>query len=307
MNIRFSLWNLRPILVLMCLVFFIGCHGGERIHEQKGADQADVASSTADKNLPSYPASNPDTYRQSREWKLVWSDEFSGDRLDLNNWTRQIMPDPFNGEWQQYFDDEENAYVTDGFLVIKAIHTGKLHGDDQYTSARLHTGGKQEWKYGRIAARIQLPHGRGIWPAFWMLGANIDEIGGDVRWPKCGEIDILEMYGSRNNGVVEANLHYDDGGHKMLGAQPFALQQGIFADQFHVFEIEWSAEKITWYVDGVAFCEADITSENMSEFHDKFYILLNIAVGSEWAGRPDESTHFPALMYVDWVRVYQRN
>ena len=240
-----------------------------------------------------YPARNLDNYKLNDEWNLVWSDEFDGDELDLNNWTRQVMLDPFNGEWQQYLDRQENSYVEGGYLVIKAVHSGKTHGDNQYTSGRLHTGGKQEWKYGRIAARIQLPYGKGTWPAFWMLGANISEIGGDVPWPKCGEIDILELYGSRDPSVVEANIHYDDGGHKMLGAKPFKLDRGKFADQFHVFEIEWNQEKIIWYVDGQQYCQADISDEKLSEFHHKFYILLNIAIGGEWAGHPDSTTPFP--------------
>ncbi|MEM8681536.1 MAG: glycoside hydrolase family 16 protein, partial [Planctomycetota bacterium] len=253
-----------------------------------------------------YPARNKDTYKVSDDWKLVWADEFDGDELNLQNWTRQVLPNPYNEEWQQYFDDERNSYVEDGYLVIKAIHTGDHHGDDQYTSGRLHTGNKHAWKYGKIAARIQLPHGKGLWPAFWTLGADIDEIGGGTRWPKCGEIDILELYGSRDDAVVEANIHYDDGGHKMMGAEPYKLDQGIFADNFHVFEIEWDQKQITWLVDGKPYHTTDITTPSRGEFHGEQYILLNLAVGGKWAGSPDETTPFPALMYVDWVRVYER-
>ena len=288
-----------PFFVVMFLMTCAGC----KAEGAAGVRPGDQPPSRG----PAYPASNPDGYELQGKWKLVWSDEFNGRELNPDNWTRQVLPDPFNDEWQQYFDREENAYVRDGYLVIKAIHTGKEHGKDQYTSGRLHTGGKQEWKYGRIAARIQLPYGQGIWPAFWMLGANIDEIGGAVAWPRCGEIDILEMYGSRDDGVVEANLHYEDAGHKMLGTKSFHLKEGIFADRFHVFEIEWNRESITWFVDGIAYCEADISANQMSEFHEKFYLLLNIAVGGAGAGRPDATTPFPARMYVDWVRVYQAN
>ena len=253
-----------------------------------------------------YPAKNPDNFKVGNDWKLVWADEFKGKELDLKNWTRQILPKPYNKEWQQYFDREENSYVEDGYLVLKAIHHSDKHGDKQYTSARLHTGGKHSWKYGKIAARIQLPYGKGIWPAFWMLGSDINEIGGNTPWPRCGEIDILELYGFRDDAVVEANLHYYDDGHKMSGAKPYKLDKGIFADKFHVFEIEWDEEKIVWLVDGKKYCEAEIKSESRREFHGDFYILLNIAVGGEHAGRPDDTTPFPAFMYVDWVRVYQR-
>ncbi len=252
-----------------------------------------------------YPATNSDQHKTDSQWKLEWADEFNGEKLNLQNWTRQILPKPFNEEWQQYFDRKENSFVKDGYLVLKAIHTGTKHEKGQYTSARLHTGKKHSWKYGKFAARIQLPQGNGIWPAFWMLGENISEIGGDTPWPKCGEIDILEFYGSKDDAVVEANLHYDDGGHKMMGAESYKLNQGIFAEKFHVFEIDWSPEKIVWYVDGKEYCSAKITDEKFKEFHQNFYILLNLAVGGEPAGKPDDTTPFPSLMYVDWVRVYK--
>jgi beta-glucanase (GH16 family) len=179
---------------------------------------------------------------------------------------------------------------------------------DQYTSARLNTANKRTWRYGRIAARIQLPHGRGVWPAFWMLGANIDENGGDTPWPQSGEIDILELYGSRDDGVVEANIHYADesGRHDSMGAVAYELPEGKFADRFHVFELEWDEESITWFVDGEQFATTSIASDEFAEFRKEFFILLNIAVGGRAAGRPRDTTVFPLQMYVDWVRVYRR-
>ena len=306
------------LVALSTLVFSAnGCSSNEPVQStsEYTADENSAEDSTADRQGEDavaqtqvvYPATNEDDYSVSPEWTLVWADEFEGEELNLENWTRQILPEPYNDEWQQYFDREENAYVEDGNLVLKAIHTGEEHAKGQYTSARLHTGGKQTWTYGKIAARIQLPYGQGIWPAFWMLGADIDEIGGSTPWPVCGEIDILELYGSRNDAVVEANIHYDDDGHKMMGAEPYELESGIFADNFHVFEIEWNEKTIKWLVDGVEYHSTDISGESTDEFHGDFYILLNIAVGGQWAGRPDDTTPFPSLMYVDWVRVYQQN
>ncbi|MEM7454171.1 MAG: glycoside hydrolase family 16 protein [Planctomycetota bacterium] len=292
--------------VLAIVLFLIAITGCSESQTEPGNEASDSGDTQVQNDI-SYPATNPDTYEVSDGWNLVWSDEFEGDDLNSGNWTRQILPEPFNDEWQQYFDHEENSYVEDGYLVLKAIHHSETHGKDQYTSARLHTGGKQAWKYGKIAARIQLPYGQGIWPAFWMLGADIDEIGGNTPWPFCGEIDILELYGSRNDALVEANIHYDDDGHKMMGAEGYELEEGIFAEKFHVFEIEWNEESITWLVDGKEYFTTDISQESRNEFHGDFYILLNIAVGGEWAGRPDETTPFPSLMYVDWVRVYQQN
>ena len=258
----------------------------------------------------SYPAGNlaADSYEPGPGWRLVWSDEFEGETLDPAKWKRQVLePGRFNGEWQRYTDSSRNAYIDDGCLVIKAIHAGESHGPDQYTSARLHTPPENGWTYGRIAARIQLPYGQGIWPAFWMLGSTIDENGGDTPWPQAGEIDILELYGSKDNAVVEANIHYagKSGAHADMGAVGTRLEQGIFADKFHVFEIEWDAGSIDWFVDGERFASAPIVAEEFSEFHEPFFILLNVAVGGRGAGPADNSTQFPQTMYVDWVRVYQ--
>jgi beta-glucanase (GH16 family) len=249
-----------------------------------------------------------DTYQPGDGWNLVWSDEFNGDSIDPNNWNFQVVEaGRFNEEWQRYTNSDKNAFIENNCLVIKAIHESDKHGIDQYTSARLNTANKQSWKYGKIAARIKLPEGEGIWPAFWMLGANINENGGDTPWPQSGEIDILELYGSKDDGVIEANIHYADSSdkHAMMGAVSYKLPEGKFSDAFHVFELEWNAEKFTWLVDGEEFASTPITAEYLSEFHKEFFILLNIAVGGTWAGRPDETTNFPQYMYVDWIRVYQ--
>lgn len=254
-------------------------------------------------------AENETQYDLGQGWSLDWSDEFDGDSLDASNWNRQVVDaGQFNEEWQRYTDSSENAYVEDGNLVIKAIHESDTHGMDEYTSARLNTANKQTWRYGKIAARIKLPYGEGIWPAFWMLGANIDENGGDTPWPQSGEIDILELYGTEDDSVVEANLHYADesGEHAQMGAVPYELEQGKFADDFHIFELEWTENKINWLVDGEQYASTEITSDELSEFHKEFFLLLNIAVGGTWAGRPDETTDFPQYMYVDWIRVYKQ-
>lgn len=260
--------------------------------------------SEKDTDAPQEAASNPD-----EEWKLVWSDEFKLDTIDSNNWNLQVVEaGHFNDEWQRYTNSSDNAYIENDCLVIKAIHESDKHGMDQYTSARLNTANKQAWKYGKIAARIKLPQGNGMWPAFWMLGANINENGGDTPWPQSGEIDILELYGSKDDGVVEGNIHFADASnaHKMMGAVPFELKEGKFADDFHIFELEWDAKSIRWLVDGQQYASTPVTADELSEFHKEFFILLNVAVGGEWAGRPDNTTTFPQYMYVDWVRVYQK-
>ncbi|MBT8272045.1 MAG: glycoside hydrolase family 16 protein [Flavobacteriaceae bacterium] len=250
-----------------------------------------------------------DNHELNSDWKLVWSDEFKTGSIDKSSWNLQLVEaGRFNDEWQRYTDSPENAYIENDCLIIKAIHESDSHGINQYTSARLNTANKRTWKYGKIAARIKLPEGNGIWPAFWMLGANIDENGGDTPWPQSGEIDILELYGSKDNGAIEANMHYADASdsHAMMGAVTFRLEQGIFADDFHIFELAWDQDSITWFVDGQRFAWTSITAEDRSEFHEPFFILLNIAVGGAHAGRPDSNTSFPQHMYVDWIRVYEK-
>lgn len=249
------------------------------------------------------------TYNPGNNWNLIWSDEFEGDKLDKSKWNRQVeKAGKFNEEWQRYTKNKKNAYVEKNQLVIKAIQKGKKHGHDQYTSARLNTAGKFTFKYGKVAARIKLPKTKGIWPAFWMLGANINENGGDTPWPQCGEIDILELYGAKDPAVVEANIHFSDkyGAHDQMGSKSFELEEGTFADDFHIFELEWTEEKVAWSIDGEDYASFSIKGKEFSMFHKEFFFLLNIAVGGTFAGRPDETSEFPEYMYIDWIRVYQK-
>lgn len=274
------------------------------VNNEKKSDSQEV--NTAKNPVKSQ---SEDFFEPGQDWKLIWADEFDKDYIDENNWNFQVLEaGRFNDEWQRYTSSSENAYIEEGCLVIKAIHESEVHGMDQYTSARMHTANKQAWKYGKIAARIKLPFSNGIWPAFWMLGANIDEIGGDTPWPQSGEIDILELYGSKNDSVVEANIHYADESdkHASMGAASYKLEDGRFADAFHIFELDWDANGFSWSVDGVEYASTNITAEELSEFHKEFYILLNIAVGNKHAGRPDSESVFPQFMNVDWIRVYQK-
>ncbi|MEM7487228.1 MAG: glycoside hydrolase family 16 protein [Bacteroidota bacterium] len=252
---------------------------------------------------------NKDTYSPGADWELAWFDEFESDSIDKDKWNFQLVEaGTFNDEWQRYTKSNNNAYIENKRLVIKAIHEGDTHGMNQYTSARLNTANKYTFKYGKIMARIKLPESEGIWPAFWLLGANIDENGGDTPWPQSGEIDILELYGSKDDAVIEANAHYADSSdnHAMMGAASYKLKQGKFSDAFHLFELEWDANEIKWFVDGEQYASMPILSEELSEFHKDFFILLNIAVGGTHAGRPGANSSFPQYMYIDWVRVYKK-
>jgi len=240
------------------------------------------------------------------DYKLVWNDEFEGTSIDYSKWVHVITGNPANNELQYYTPRKENSYVKNGSLYIVARSEGytDTDGTRNYTSARLNTYKTKTFHYGKVTARIKLPYGQGIWPAFWMLGSNIDKVG----WPKCGEIDIMEMIGGgegRDN-VTHGTLHWDANGHQELGNSE-KLSSGIFMDDFHEFTIKWDSVKVEWLLDNKIYSTLDITEELMSEFHQHFFIILNLAVGGNWPGNPTEQTVFPQEMVVDYVRVYQKD
>jgi len=236
--------------------------------------------------------------------KLVWQDEFTENVLDATNWTHEIGNG--NNGWGnnelQYYR-AENTSLADGYLTIEAREED--FGDQNYTSSRLVTKNKQTIKYGRIDIRAKLPKGQGIWPALWMLGSNIDQVG----WPKCGETDIMELIGGAAAGrdnTSHGTIHWDDNGHTSSG-DSYNLSSGIFNDKFHVFTIVWTTSAITWFVDDVQFFNADITPGTLSAFHQDSFFIFNVAVGGNWPGNPDGTTVFPQQMIVDYVRVFQDN
>ncbi|WP_430107339.1 RICIN domain-containing protein [Paenibacillus lautus] len=231
-------------------------------------------------------------------WNLVWSDEFNGTSLNRANWTPEIGTGSGgwgNNELQYYTDRAQNVQVTGGNLVITAQK--ESYGGMNYTSARIKTQDLKSFTYGKVEARIKLPSGQGLWPAFWMLGSNISSVG----WPKSGEIDIMERV--NNNPYVNGTVHWDAGGHADFGR----VSGNLDFSQFHVYSIEWDSKYIRWFVDGQQFNEFYIENGtgNTEEFQRPFFILLNLAVGGNWPGSPNNSTPFPSQMLVDYVRVYQ--
>jgi beta-glucanase (GH16 family) len=240
-------------------------------------------------------------------YELVWSEEFNYTGFpDSTKWTYEVGAIGQEHNQLQYYTQKrlENARVEDGHLILEARKEDYLGAD--YTSARLityHNG--HSFRYGKIEASIKLPYGQGIWPAFWMLG---DKIYDGIPWPASGEIDIMEMVGGGEgkDDVVQGTIHwtYPNGEPEFLGGH-VRLEEGIFADTFHVFSIEWNAYSIKWFLDGNQYHEVLIFPGLMSEFQEDFFLLLNIAVGGNWPGPPDSSTVFPQRMYVDYIRVYQ--
>ena len=247
---------------------------------------------------------------ETREWELLWSDEFdaeAGSPINSESWTCEVGGHGWgNNELEYYTDRVENAaHDGKGNLVITAreetLADSSCHyGECLYTSARCITQDKVEFTYGRVEARIDIPNGQGIWPAFWMLGANFPEIG----WPLSGEIDILENIGEKN--VVYGALHGP--GYSGAGNIGYVYRADVnFDEGFHVYAIDWDEYVIRWYVDGELVNLTSINDLDGAQWvydHD-FFLLMNVAVGGYWPGAPDESTAFPQEMIVDYVRVYQ--
>ncbi|MBJ6362767.1 RICIN domain-containing protein [Paenibacillus sp. GCM10012307] len=231
-------------------------------------------------------------------YSLVWSDEFNGSTINSNNWTFEIGTGSNgwgNEELQYYTSRPENARIENGNLVIEARQ--ESYGGRNYTSARLKTQGKQTFKYGRIEARIKLPKGQGLWPAFWTLGSDITSVG----WPRSGEIDIMEHINNENN--TYGYIHWYANNNVSYGGASHTFD----VTDYHVYAIEWTPSSIKWFVDGIQFREANIANNinSTNAFHNDHFLLLNMAVGGRWPGSPNSSTVFPAKMYVDYVRVYK--
>jgi beta-glucanase (GH16 family) len=238
-----------------------------------------------------------------REYELVWSDEFNGDSGSLvssDNWTYDLG-NGSNGwgnlELQSYTNNAENVSLDgNGNLVISALK--KANGT--YTSGRIKTQGIFTQQHGRIEARIKTPAGLGVWPAFWMLGENINQVG----WPQCGEIDIMEQQGQKPF-ITHGSLH----GPGYSGGNPitksYRLETSRFDDDFFIYAVEWGEDYIDFYLNETLYHSVK-PSQAPGEwvYNQPFFILLNVAVGGSFVGPPNENTPFPAKMYVDYVRVY---
>lgn len=250
-------------------------------------------------------------------WELFWSDEFDGSVLDPRKWTAEIgngaekgIPGWGNGELQYYTDSPNNVFIQDGKLIIRAQKeqktftvNGQAYTTD-YTSARLITDGKFATAYGKIEGRMKLPSGQGFWPAFWMLGQNINTVG----WPNCGEIDILEYIGSKVteiNGTVHGPVTAGPGiNHK--------IDTGIDMSQdFHTYSIEWDEDEVEFYVDDILYHivnKDEVAVENGPTewvYDHEHFLILNLAVGGTWPGAPNSETVFPSQLEVDYIRVYK--
>jgi beta-glucanase (GH16 family) len=245
---------------------------------------------------------------------LVWNDEFNGadgTSPDASKWNYNTGGNGWgNNELECYTNLAQNAQVKGGNLVITAMHQPAYACSDgttrDYTSARLKTEGLFNQAYGRFEARIKIPAGQGMWPAFWMLGNNI----GSVGWPKCGEIDIMENIG-KEPGTVHGSLHGPSTvSNKSDASAAFSLPAAQnFADDFHLYAVEWEPGTVRFYVDSnlyATFTQSQWPAGGTWVFDHPFFIILNVAVGGSWPGSPDATTVFPQQMLVDYVRVYTK-
>lgn len=242
------------------------------------------------------------TTAMAEEWKLIWSDEFDTPGLaDSGKWSYEAGK--IRNREAQYYTDarKENARIEDGCLVIESRKED--YQDAQYTSASLHTWKKVHVLYGRIEVRAQIPTGRGMWPAIWMLGINRNE----VRWPECGEIDIMENVGF-DPDIIQANVHTKDFNHIKGNGRGGKIKVEEPYNGFHIYAIDWFPDRIDFFYDSTKYftIKNDGTGKGSWPFDAEHYLILNSAIGGAWGGQKGiDDSIFPQLFKIDYVRIYQ--
>ena len=245
-------------------------------------------------------------------YSLKWEDQLEGESLNRDDWNVELHdPGWVNNELQSYVDSPENIYLQDGSLVLKPVENVSEDGIVSYTSGRINTQHKHDFKYGLFEARVKVPEGQGFLPAFWMMPTDENLYG---QWPRCGEIDIMEVLGN-NTDTSYGTIHYGNPHSESQGS--YTLDEGSFSEEYHVFDVEWEPGKIRWYVDGKLIHTEDnwySATEGQGEitypapFDQPFYIILNLAVGGNWPGNPDDTTDIEnSAYYIDYVKVYQKD
>lgn len=284
---------------------------------EKKQDNATTETKKPDKTTTEDKKSDDDTTEEKKDlsysgYQLKWMDDFEETALNTDNWNVETHePGWVNSELQEYVDSTENIYVKDGNLIIKPIKTVDEEGNVSYTSGRVNTQNKQDFTYGLFEVRAKVPEGQGYLPAFWMMPTNENLYG---QWPRCGEIDIMEVMGQENNKAY-GTIHYGNPHSESQGT--YVLSQGNYTNSYHVFSCEWEPGKIKWYVDGVLYHEeSDWYSTTVGQgtvsypapFDQPFYMILNLAVGGSWVGNPNEDTDFENQAFViDYVKAYQKD
>jgi beta-glucanase (GH16 family) len=251
---------------------------------------------------------DPEQQLESKDWQLVWSDEFSDPAGTLPNSQRWVFDigtgsNGWGNNEQQYYTNRPVNIATDGNgnLVITARREN--YQGAQFTSARIKTQGVFDQKYGKFEVRLKTPYGQGLWPAFWLLGNNINEVG----WPQCGEIDIMELRGQLPS-IVNGSLHGPDYSGANALTEMYGLQNARFDTEFYTYAVEWDKDKIDFFVNGFLYnriTKTEVEAVGEWVFDNPFYMIMNVAVGGNYVGAPNIDTPLPQKMTIDYVRVYK--
>lgn len=314
--------RLSKILWLMCSLLiaftsFTGC--GSYVTpsvdptEPTPKQEAETEPTPAQDTEQSVTPNNQDKESQIPQYEgytLLWHDEFDGDSLNMDNWNMEPRePGWTNNELQEYTQSTDNIFIRDGKLVLKAIKTQK-DGKDYYTSGKVNSQNKRDFMYGKVVVSAKAPEGKGLWPAVWMMPTNESYYG---QWPKCGEIDIMEVLGNQTH-IAYSTVHYGEPHAQQQGLK--TLSSGSFADSFHEYSVEWEPGEMRFYIDGELILTVNdwYTAVAGKEekpypapFNQTFFVQMNLAVGGNWPGNPDETTDFSKAEFeIDYVRVYQK-
>ena len=295
----------------------------DKTDDKDQTDNKDTTDEKKDENSSSGSvsggSSSADTFETTpselakKGYSFKWGDDFTGTSLNRSDWNVELhAPGWVNSELQEYVDSDENIQVKDGNLLLKPVEKTNADGTKSYTSGRINTQGKHDFKYGYFECRAKVPAGKGYLPAFWMMPADENLYG---QWPKCGEIDIMEVMGQETNKAY-GTIHYGEPHDQSQGTYTVS-EKNNFADNYHTYACEWEPGKIIWYIDGVKFHEeSDWFSAKSGQgevtypapFDQPFYMILNLAVGGSWVGYPDETTTYDDQQFaIDYVKVYQKD
>ena len=304
----------RAFAVLAALALLTGCGSSSSVAEQSSREtsaapaetttESPAETTTAQTTEPQSDVPVPDGY------KLLWHDEFDGNALDTSIWSYDPHePGWTNEELQEYTESTDNVFTRDGKLILKAIKSER-DGKDYYTSGKIKSQNKQDFTYGKVTARAKVPAGQGLWPAIWMMPKDEGHYG---QWPKCGEIDIMEVLGSRLD-TAYGTVHYGEPHAEQQGT--YVLEGGSYADDFHEFSVEWEPGEMRWYIDGNLYhtvndwftaAAGEDEKPYPAPFDQPFFVQMNLAVGGTWPGNPDATTDFDKAEFeIDYVRVYQK-
>ena len=295
----------------------------DKTDDKDQTDNKDTTDEKKDENSSSGSvsggSSSTDTFETTplelakKGYSFKWGDDFAGTSLNRSDWNVELhAPGWVNSELQEYVDSDENIQVKDGNLLLKPVEKTNADGTKSYTSGRINTQGKHDFKYGYFECRAKVPAGKGYLPAFWMMPADENLYG---QWPKCGEIDIMEVMGQETNKAY-GTIHYGEPHDQSQGTYTVS-EKNNFADNYHTYACEWEPGKIIWYIDGVKFHEeSDWFSAKSGQgevtypapFDQPFYMILNLAVGGSWVGYPDATTTYDDQQFaIDYVKVYQKD